>query len=140
MFEKLKDYILEKHVRSILRTYYLQFGLTLEEAERLPMKDLLVKLNEFLQNHKKEINYYTNVVSNLEDRVTQLSVLNHELREQLTHYKAENKALLIEKTKLVKDKYNLTLQNNLYKSKFGSKNLTKEQEKKAEFEVSKIKA
>lgn len=132
MFEKLKDYILERHIRNLLKQYYAQFGLTIKEVERMPMKELLEKLNNFLADNKKEITYYANVVSNLEDKVAFLTIDNKEVREQYKRANAENKALHGELARVREDNYKYKLENNIIKQRFGSNELTKDKTTKLE--------
>jgi hypothetical protein len=49
MFEKLENYILEKHIRNILRKYYSQFNLKLEEVETASIYQLLKKIENVLE-------------------------------------------------------------------------------------------
>lgn len=49
MFEKLENYVLEKHIRSILRKYYSQFNLKLEEVETASIYQLLKKIENTLE-------------------------------------------------------------------------------------------
>lgn len=140
MFEGLKDYILEKQIRGLLKQYYAQFGLTLEEATRLPMRELLSRLTEFLADNKNQNNYYSNVVSNLEDRVSYLTIQNQEYKQRMLEMKAENKALHGELAKVRENNYSLKLENTLYKQRFDSNSLTKTHNKEAKFEFSNSKA
>lgn len=115
MFEKLKNYLLEQEIRSILRQYYAQFGLTLEEAKRLPMRELLEKINSFLADKKNEFTYYANVINNLEGRIAALTIENKEHKERIKQLYAENKGLNVELTNVRKENYDLKLENYLYK-------------------------
>lgn len=132
MFEKLKDYILERHIRNLLKQYYAQFGLTIKEVERMPMKELLEKLNNFLADNKKEIIYYANVVSNLEDKVAFLTIENKEIKEQNKSSFAENKALHKELARVRENNYQVKLENSILKQRFGSNELTKDKTTKLE--------
>lgn len=56
MLEKLKDYVLERHIRNLLEKYYSQFGLTLDEAKKMNIYQLLYKIEKHLEaNAKQEI-------------------------------------------------------------------------------------
>lgn len=136
MFEKLKDYILEKQVRWLLKQYYAQFGLTLREAERLPMQELLEKINTFLKDKKNEFGYYGNVISNLEERVAALTIDNKEFQERVIQIGAENKALNKELAKVRKENYDLKIENYLYKQKFNESALTKDKVNDKKLELS----
>lgn len=127
MFEKLKTYMLERHIRDLLERYYWQFGLTLEEAKRLPMQQLLEKLNSFLADKKTEVDYYASVVGHLDEKVTLLTINNEEMKHRMRDIQGENKGLHLELAKLREDNYRLKLENTLYKQK-GLEN-DKQQEK-----------
>lgn len=49
MLEKLNDWILERHVRKLLKKHYVQFGITLQEAESINMYQLLLKIEKHLE-------------------------------------------------------------------------------------------
>jgi regulator of replication initiation timing len=119
MFDKLKDYALEKHIRNLLKQYYAQFGLTLREAERLPMKDLIQKLSEFLADNKSQNDYYASVVNNLEEKVAKLTIGNNEMQQRFIEARAENKSLHGELAKVRENNYNLKLENTIIKQRFG---------------------
>jgi hypothetical protein len=127
MFEKLKTYMLERQIRDTLERYYWEFGLTLEEAKRLPMQQLLERLKDFLADNKREVNYYASVVGHYVEQVQTLTVSNEEMKLRMRDMKGENKGLHSELAKLREDNYRLKLENTLYKQQ--GYVMDKEQEK-----------
>jgi hypothetical protein len=117
MFEAIKTKMLERHIRSLLERYYAQFGLTLEEAKRLPMYELINKLNDFFSNKKNEFEYYSNVINHLDEKVMQLTIANKQNNEYMKDMRGENKGLHGELAKLREENYMLKLENSIYKQR-----------------------
>jgi regulator of replication initiation timing len=117
MFEGFKTKILERHIRDLMERYYWQFGLTLEEAKRLPMQELIVKLDAFLTNKKNEFEYYANVVNHLDEKVMKLTIANKEYDQRMKDTRGENKGLHSELAKLREENYMLKLENSIYKQR-----------------------
>jgi regulator of replication initiation timing len=117
MFDKLKTYMMERQIRDLLERYYWQFGLTFEEAKRLPMQQLITRLNDFLADKKTEVDYYASVVGHLDEKVTLLTINNTEMKHRMKDMHGENKGLHLELAKLREDNYRLKLENTLYKQK-----------------------
>jgi predicted RNase H-like nuclease (RuvC/YqgF family) len=115
VFDKLKTYMLEREIRSMLERYYWQFGLTLEEAKRLPMQQLMERLNDFLADKKTEVGYYASVVQHLDERIQLLSINNEEMKHRMRDMQGENKGLHKELATLREENYKLKLDNTLLK-------------------------
>lgn len=139
MFEGIKDYALEKHIRGLLKQYYARFGLTLEEAKRLPLRDLLEKLNRFLENNKNENDYYINVIHHQEERLAKYAIETQEMKQRMIDLQGENKGLHKELSLVREDNYKFKLENTLYKQMFQGNEFSKDNAKVNDNNVSLVK-
>lgn len=127
---------MERQIRDLLERYYRQFGLTFEEAKRLPIQQLLEKLNNYLEGNKNGVAYYASVVTHLDEKIQVLTINAEELKYRMKDLQGENKGLHGELAELRKENYGLKLQNSMYKQRGIDLNLS--QDKTQSLEQNKV--
>lgn len=132
MLNKIKEWMLERHVRDLMKKYYATFGLTIEQVEKMSIGELLEKVNGLLENLDKESSYYARMCNHYENKITNITVENKDLKARYKELETKYNKSEYENAKLMEEKFNLKLENKLLKELGVEKDISNTKQKSIE--------